>query len=311
MQEKNLHLSFAHARLQNCFSLSVTVAAMSRPIPPFPAAVPAYGLGLRQPHYEQVLAEKPAVDWFEVLTENVMGGHDGHREYLVDLRADYALALHGVGLSIGSTDALDTSYLRGLKSLADAIAPAFVSDHLCFTGVRGLNSHDLLPVPYTDIALQHIADRVEQVQQFLGRQLVLENPSTYGEYQASTLSEGEFLNRLAARTGCGLLLDINNIYVSARNHGSDPLQYLREIDPAAIAYVHLAGHRDFGTHIVDTHDAPVADAVWQLYRAAVRQFGPLHTLLEWDGNIPPLAMLCAELDKARVASADSVRKAAS
>jgi uncharacterized protein (UPF0276 family) len=270
-----------------------------------------YGLGLRQPHYEQVVKSRAPVDWFEVLSENFMEAHPGHWEFLTDLRAQYPVILHGVAMNIAGAGAMDRDYLAKLKALADHVRPVCVSDHLCWTGARGINSHDLLPVPYTEEALAHVADRVAQVQDALGRPLVLENPSTYTEFQASTMPEWEFMARLADKSGCGLLLDVNNVYVSAFNHRYDAKRYIDAMPANRIAYIHLAGHRNMGTHIIDTHDDHVIDGVWDLYRYTVAKFGSVATMVEWDGNIPAFDVLLAELGKARDVAQGVTRKAAS
>ncbi len=280
--------------------------AQSRFVPP----VLGYGLGLRQPHYEQAMGAQD-VDWFEVVSENFMEAHPGHLEYLSDMRKKFALVLHGVGLNIGSTDSIDRDYIAKLKALAAATRPALISDHLCFTGVHGKNSHDLLPVPYTQEALVHISDRVKRVQDALGMAIALENPSTYGEFRESTMSEWEFLVRLTEQTDCGLLLDVNNVYVSAFNHRYDAKSYIDAMPAGRIAYVHLAGHRNLGTHIVDTHDDHVIPAVWELYAYTLRRLGALSTLVEWDGNLPGFDVLLAELAKAKQVAQGALRKAAS
>jgi len=275
------------------------------------ARISGFGLGLRQPHYEQVLREHPTMDFFEVLSENFMEAHPGHWELLADLRRHYPLILHGIGMNIAGIDPMDRDYLQKLKRLAAHVDPALISDHLCWTGAHGINSHDLLPVPYTQEALAHTAARVDAVQQALGRSLVLENPSTYTEFQASTMQEWDFLAQLAARTGCGLLLDINNVYVSAFNHRYDAKRYLDAIPPASVAYIHLAGHRFLGTHIIDTHDDYIVAEVWELYRHWVQRHGETPTMVEWDDRIPAFAVLEGELAKARSFAAGSTRKAAS
>ena len=262
-------------------------------------AVQGFGLGLRRQHYETILAERPSVDWFEILTENylVPGGKPLH--YLDRIRALYPMVMHGVSLSIGSSDPLNRAYLAEVKTLVERIQPAWLSDHLCWTGVGGLNLHDLLPLPYTEEALRHVVARVRQVQDFLGRQILLENVSSYLTYNASTMSEWEFLAAVATEADCLILLDINNIHVSAFNHGFDPLAYLDGIPADRVRQLHLAGHLNLGTHIVDTHDHPVIDVVWSLYEAAVRRFGVVPTMIERDDNIPELSELLAELDVAR------------
>lgn len=268
-------------------------------------AIQGFGLGLRRQHYETILAERPSVDWFEILTENylVPGGKPLH--YLDRIRALYPMVMHGVSLSIGSSDPLNRGYLAEVRTLIDRVQPAWLSDHLCWTGVDGLNLHDLLPLPYTEEALWHVVARVRQVQDFLGRQILLENVSSYLTYNASVMSEWEFLAAVATEADCLILLDINNIHVSAFNHGFDPLAYLDGIPADRVRQFHLAGHRNLGTHIVDTHDHPVIDAVWSLYEAAVRRFGVVPTMIERDDNIPELGELLAELDVARRLAARS------
>ncbi|MGK2913510.1 MAG: MNIO family bufferin maturase [Porticoccaceae bacterium] len=267
--------------------------------------IQGFGLGLRRQHYEAILAERPAVDWFEILTENylVPGGKPLH--YLDRIRAQYPMVMHGVSLSIGSSDPLNRDYLTAIKALIERIQPAWLSDHLCWTGVGGINLHDLLPLPYTEEALWHVVGRVRQVQDFLGRQILLENVSSYLTYNASLMSEWEFLSAVATEADCLILLDINNIYVSAFNHDFDPLAYLDGIPAKRVCQFHLAGHLNLGTHIIDTHDHPVIDPVWSLYREAVRRFGAVPTMIERDDNIPDLSELLAELDMARLHAAQA------
>ncbi len=262
-----------------------------------------FGLGLRVEHYEAILAAHPPVDWFEVLTENYLVGGGKPLDYLMRLRERYPLAMHGVSLSIGSTAPLNHEYLRQVKALAARVDPVWVSDHLCWTGIGGTNTHDLLPLPYTEEALEHIAARVRTVQDVLGRRILLENVSSYVTFRDSRLTEWEFLAQLAARADCLILLDVNNIYVSAVNHEFDPLVYLDAIPAARVQQIHLAGHENHGDYLVDTHDHPVADPVWELYAHAVRRFGPVSTMIERDDHIPPLDELCAELAQARALSA--------
>jgi uncharacterized protein len=268
-----------------------------------------FGVGLRPKHYTQALEAHPGVDWFEVISENFMVSGGRPRHILETVRARYPVALHGVSLSIGSTDPLNRDYLRQLNELARRIAPAWISDHLCWTGVGGHNLHDLLPLPYTEEAIAHVAGRVQQVQDLLGRRILLENVSTYFEYQHSVMPEWEFLIEVAERADCGILLDINNIFVSAFNHGFSADAYLHAVPVERVHQFHLAGHSDRGPFLHDTHDHPVADAVWELYAQAVRRFGQVSTLIEWDDHIPPLAVLQAEAARARrVAEAtDDVR----
>jgi uncharacterized protein (UPF0276 family) len=271
-----------------------------------------FGLGLRPVHYDDVLnASSPlAVDWFEIVTENflVAGGRPLH--VLDRVRERGPVAMHGVSLSIGSVDALDMAYLQRVRDLAARCEPFLVSDHLCWTGVDGVNLHDLLPLPYTEEALAHVAPRIDAVQEFLGRQLVIENVSSYVEYASADCTEWEFLAELARRTGCGLLLDVNNVYVGMRNHGYDARRFIDAIPIDSVRQFHLAGHADLGTHVIDTHDAPVCEAVWSLYEYAVRRFGHVPTLLERDGEIPALEVLVGELDRARSISAGARREAA-
>jgi len=258
-----------------------------------------FGLGLRPDHYEAILAEKPAVDWLEILSENYMvdGGKPLH--YLERFRAMYPLVMHGVSLSIGSGDPLDQDYLDRLKALADRVQPQWISDHLCWTGIAGKNLHDLMPLPYTEEAVQHVAARVRQVQDRLGRQILLENVSSYVTYTQSAMSEWEFLSAVCEAADCLILLDINNIYVSSHNHGFDAMDYLRGVPAARVRQFHLAGHTHNGNIIVDTHDQPIIRDVWDLYADAVRLLGPVSTMIERDANIPPLEVLMTELDKAR------------
>ena len=262
-----------------------------------------FGLGLRTDHYEAILAERPPVDWFEVLTENYLVGGGKPLDYLMRFRERYPLALHGVSLSIGSTHPLNRDYLAQLKALAARVEPVWVSDHLCWTGVAGRNTHDLLPLPYTEQALAHVVERVREVQDVLGRRILLENVSSYVAFRDSHFTEWEFLAELATRADCLILLDVNNIYVSSVNHEFDPLTYLKAIPAARVQQIHLAGHENHGDYLIDTHDHPVPDAVWELYAAALRHCGAVSTMIERDDHIPPLAQLCAELEQARAVSA--------
>lgn len=258
-----------------------------------------FGLGLRTPHFDHILAERPAVDWFEIISENFMVGGGKPKYYLHAIREHYPIVMHGVSLSIGSTDPLDMDYLKRLRTLAAEIEPEWISDHLCWTGVRNVNSHDLLPLPYTEESLEHVVSRVRQVQDFLGRRILLENPSSYLDFNASTLSEVEFLGEVARRSDCLILLDINNVYVSARNHGFDPLQYMQSVDAGKVWQFHLAGHHDYGDYVIDTHDHDVRNEVWELYRQALQLFGSVSTMIERDDNIPDFPELEQELSQAR------------
>jgi uncharacterized protein len=269
-----------------------------------------FGLGLRVDHYETILNSQPAVDWFEIISENylVPGGKPLH--YLDHVRERYPLVMHGVSLSIGSTDPLDTEYLKQLKALAARVEPAWISDHLCWTGVHGRNLHDLLPLPYTEETVRHVAARIRAVQDFLGRQILIENVSSYVNFSGSQMSEWEFLTAVCERADCLILFDVNNIYVSSINHEFDPRAYLDGIPANRVQQIHLAGHEDHGDYIIDTHDHPVADPVWDLYAEAVRRFGPVSTMIERDDNIPPLDELVAELDRARRIAAMTDREVA-
>jgi uncharacterized protein (UPF0276 family) len=256
------------------------------------------GIGLRSGHYAYLEAHRPRVDWFEVIPENFMDSGGRARHVLERLAESYPLVAHGVSLSIGSTDPLDFDYLARIKRFAARINAAWVSDHVCWTGVAGLNTHALIPIPFTEESLAHVVGRVKAVQEFLERPLVLENPSSYVDYAASTMSEWQFLARLAQAAECGLLLDINNVYVSSVNHEFDPLDYLRALPHERIVQMHLAGHADMGNYIADTHDRPVAEPVWELYGAAIELTGPVSTLLEWDDRLPAFPVALDELRKA-------------
>lgn len=266
-------------------------------------SVRGVGLGLRREHYQAVLDERPAVDWFEILTENYLVPGGRPLATLEKIRGCYPLVMHGVSLSIGGTDPLSRSYLTHLKALIARVQPAWVSDHLCWTGVHGINLHDLMPLPYTAGTLRHVVERVDRAQNFLGQQILLENVSSYLTYQQSQMPEWEFLSEIAQRADCLLLLDVNNIFVSATNHGFDPLDYLHAVPARRVRQIHLAGHRRVGSILIDTHDAPVCEEVWALYREAVQLFGAVPAMIERDDNIPPLAELMCELEMLRAASA--------
>ncbi len=258
-----------------------------------------YGVGLRSAHYDHLLAHWPPVDWFEIVSENFMDSRGRPRKVLDEIAARYPVVAHGVSLSIGSSDPLDTDYLARLKRFVDEIGPVWVSDHVCWTGVAGLNTHELVPIPFTEESLAHVVGRIRVVQDVLERPLVLENPSSYVTYVASTMTEWEFLARMADEAGCGLLLDVANVRVSAVNHGFDPLEYLRALPHDRVVQMHLAGHEDAGTHIVDTHDRGVCDEVWELYRVACELTGGVSTLIEWDERLPSFPEVHAEVLKAR------------
>ncbi|MGD8785143.1 MAG: DUF692 domain-containing protein [Thioalkalispiraceae bacterium] len=258
-----------------------------------------YGLGLRKEHYETVLAEQPKVDWFEIISENYMVDGGKPLDYLTRIREQYPMVMHGVSMSIGSTEPLNYEYLDQLKALIKRVEPAWYSDHLCWTGVNGINLHDLMPLPYTEEAIQHVAERVSQVQDYIGRQMLLENVSSYVSYSDSQMSEWEFLSEVAERADCLILLDINNIYVSAFNHKFDPYSYLHAIPGERVYQFHLAGHTHENNLIIDTHDHPIADPVFELYAAAVQRFGRVSTMIERDDQIPPLSELLDELEQVR------------
>ncbi|MBV8208808.1 MAG: DUF692 domain-containing protein [Burkholderiaceae bacterium] len=259
-----------------------------------------FGLGLRPPHYSQVAETRPDVGWFEVISENFMVAGGRPLNWLERIRADYPVALHGVSLSIGSADPLDEQHLTALQRLAQRVQPAWISDHLCWTGVAGNNLHDLLPLPYTEAVLAHVVERVRRVQDRLGCRILLENVSTYAGYASSQLTEWEFVTEVSQRADCMILLDVNNVYVNSVNHDFDPLAYLEAIPVARVRQIHLAGHqlRPDGL-IVDTHDSPVSEAVWRLYEHARRRFGDVPTMIERDAQIPPLQELLGELERAR------------
>lgn len=263
-----------------------------------------YGLGLRKEHYETVLAEQPDVDWFEIISENYMVEGGKAIDYLTRIREHYPMVMHGVSMSIGSTEALDFNYLKQLKALIKRVEPEWISDHLCWTGVNGLNLHDLMPLPYTEEAIQHVADRISQVQDYLGRQMLLENVSSYVSYSDSQMTEWEFLTEVTNRADCLVLLDINNIYVSAYNHNFDPYTYLHAIPGERVQQFHLAGHTHENNLIIDTHDHPIADPVFELYAAAVKHFGHVSTMIERDDHIPALPELLNELDQLRKIAED-------
>lgn len=258
-----------------------------------------FGLGLRTEHFDAVLDENPAVDWFEIISENFMVAGGKPRHYLDAIRARYPLAMHGVSLSIGSTDPFDYQYLTELRQLARDIEPIWISDHLCWTGNGGINSHDLLPLPYTEEAIAHVASRIGEVQEFLGREILIENVSTYVSFANAEMEEPAFLAEIARRSGCRILLDINNIYVSSRNHGFDANSYVAALPAEKIWQIHLAGHSDYGDYVIDTHDHPVRDEVWALYEKSLECIGAVTTMIERDDHIPPLADLVLELDHAR------------
>ena len=267
-----------------------------------------FGLGLRTEHYNAILETKPKVDWFEALSENYMIPGGRPLDFLDKIRADYPMVMHGVSLSIGSTAEVDKDYLRDLKKLADRIQPAWISDHLCWTGVHGQNMHDLLPLPYTEETAKHVAERVKIVQDYLGRQILLENVSSYASYVDSSMTEWEFISEIAERADCLLLLDVNNIYVSSYNHQFDAKAFIDGVPAKRVQQIHLAGHQNNGDYIIDTHDAPVIDPVWDLYDYAISRFGAVSTMIERDDKIPELEVLVEELEIARTIYANMAKK---
>lgn len=262
-----------------------------------------FGLGLRSEHYLDLIEHEHNVDWLEILSENYMIAGGKPLYYLDKIAERYPLVMHGVSLSIGSIDPLNQDYLQALKKLAQRVRPKWISDHLCWTGTQGINLHDLMPLPYTEEALAHLVARITQVQDLLGQRILLENVSSYLSYPHSTISEWEFLRSIAQQADCFILLDINNIHVSAHNHGFDPLTYLTAMPANRIQQIHLAGHLNKGDYSIDTHDHEIIDSVWNLYAESVKRFGHISTMIERDDDIPPLATLLAELQKARDISA--------
>ena len=258
-----------------------------------------FGVGLRRPHYSHVLQSAPRVDWFEVISENFMVEGGRALAVLEAVRERYPIVMHGVSMSLGSTDPLNRDYLRSLRKAVRRFEPAWISDHLCWTGVGGRNLHDLLPLPYTEEALRHVVRRIRQVQETLERPMLVENVSSYMAFADSTMTEWEFLSAVAAQADCGILLDVNNIFVSAFNHRFDAREYIDAAPVDRVVQFHLAGHSDHGTHLLDTHDHPIRDEVWSLYERAVRRFGAVSALVEWDDNIPEFPVLAAAAQKAR------------
>ncbi|WP_045096768.1 MNIO family bufferin maturase [Legionella fallonii] len=258
-----------------------------------------FGLGLRPDYYEEILTQKPDLDWFEILTENYLVPGGKPLYYLEKIREHYPIVMHGVSLSIGSTDPLDINYLKQLKELASQVEPSWISDHLCWTGVQGLNMHDLLPIPYTQQAIQHIVARIQQIQDYLGRPILIENVSSYLTFKQSEMTEWEFVLEIIKQAGCYVLLDVNNIYVSSVNHQFNPMDYINAMPADRVAQIHLAGHSNYGDYIIDTHDAPVIQPVWDLYAATIKRLGNISTMVERDDNMPPLEELLGEVHRAR------------
>ena len=268
-----------------------------------------HGVGLRTQHFPSYLAGRPPVDWVEVISENFMSAGGRPRAVLEKVRRDVPVVIHGVSLSIGSVEPLSEPYLTDLARLVRWVEPALVSDHLCWGTHRGQYVHDLLPLPLTEESLDHVAARVRQVQDRLGRRLLLENPSSYLAYRDSTMREWEFLSELCRRADCGLLLDVNNVFVTGKNLGFDPADYLAGIPAERVGYLHLAGHTDRGRFLLDSHAAPVPDGVWALYRAVLARFGPVPTLVEWDDQVPPLEAVVAESRRAAAIEAEEMGQA--
>jgi uncharacterized protein (UPF0276 family) len=278
-------------------------AAIGSPVPA------KAGIGLRAQHHLTVLSDSPAAAWFEAHTENYFADGGAHVEALTRIRANYPLSLHGVGLSLGSADPLDALHLERVRRAVNRFEPALVSEHLSWSSIGGRFANDLLPLPYTDEALRHVSARIAQAQDFLGRRILIENVSSYLQFECSRMPEWEFVAGIAAESGCGILLDLNNIYVGARNFGFEAQRYLDAIDPGAVQEIHLAGHSAVAFEgqelLIDTHGTPVCDAVWSLYRTALRRFGDVPTLIEWDTDIPALEVLMAEAAKADAVGAEA------
>ena len=262
-----------------------------------------FGLGLRPQHFPEILGDDPistdGVDWFQILSENFIDVGGPPMRSMMAVRERFPIVMHGVSMSIGSTDPLDMEYLQGLKALADKVQPVLISDHLCWTGAHGVNMHDLLPLPMIEETVDHVATRVRQVQDVLGRRLMLENTSTYVTFEEDEMMEWEFISEICARADCDILLDVNNIYVSAFNHGFSADAYLAGIPKARVKQIHLAGHEHNGDHIIDTHDEPIPKDVLDLYAKAIHRLGHIPTMIERDANIPPFAELVRELQGVR------------
>lgn len=289
-------------RLVRCifFCLKIAWTLRQRMNSPTDKPYLGFGLGLRSEHHEDILEQRPKqIDWLEIISENYMVDGGKPLYYLDAIRELYPMVMHGVSMSLGSTDPLNRDYLKRLKTLIKRVEPIWFSDHLCWTGVDQKNMHDLLPLPYTEEAINHLADRISEVQDFMGRQMLIENLSSYITYSSDAMTEWEFLSAIAEKADCYLLLDVNNIYVSSFNHQFDPIEYLDGIPPARVWQHHLAGHSNEGNLIIDTHDADIIDPVWAVYEEAARRLGPVSTMIERDGNIPALSSLISELEQAR------------
>ncbi|MFA6303999.1 MAG: DUF692 domain-containing protein [Legionella sp.] len=267
-----------------------------------------YGLGLRPDYYEEILALKPDIDWFEIITENYLVPGGKPLYYLDEIRKHYPLVMHGVSLSLASSDALDFNYLQEIKNLASRIEPVWISDHLCWTGVDNVNLHDLMPIPYTYEAINYLVPRIQQIQEFLGRRILIENVSSYLTYKQSEMTEWEFVRELVQRADCYILLDVNNVYVSSVNHQFNPLDYINAMPKERVAQIHLAGHSNEGAYIIDTHDAPVIQEVWDLYAKTIARLGPVSSMIERDDNMPAFAELLAEVRKTKSIAASILQE---
>src|SRR5260370_6535699 len=286
-------------RRQTGYQQKVRLSALAAMLKRSDFPMLGYGVGLRRQHYSHVLETRPKVDWFEVVSENFMVAGGRAVEVLEGVRGNYPFVLRGVRVRIGSTDTLNRGYLRQLRDLARRFEPAWISDHLCWTGVGGRNLHDLLPLPYTEEAISHVVARIRNVQDILERPILIENVSSYMAFADSTMPEWQFISAIANAGDCGILLDINNIFVSAFNHKFDASDYIDAVPAERVVQYHLAGHSDHGTYLLDTHDHPIRDEVWALYERAARRFGAVSALVEWDDNIPEFAELADTADRAR------------
>lgn len=267
-----------------------------------------FGLGLRHCHFNYIMEHRPPVDWFEALSENYLSTEGSAKRHLLQISSLYPIVLHGVSMSIGSYDPIDKNYLKKLKQLSLETGAVLISDHLCWTGVMGVNTHDLLPLPYTEEALKVCVEKVLHVQDFLGRKIYIENPSSYMSFKSSVLAEWQFMNYLAKESGCGILLDVNNVFVNSYNHGFDPLTYLSRIDLESVGYIHLAGHTKRNGYLLDSHIGPVPNQVWDLYKHLMGLVGNRSTLIEWDDEIPDFSVLTRELKKAKSIASRGARK---
>ena len=293
-------------RIKNIFTIQQADSLMKPSSASLIKKSPGFGLGLRPVHYPDFLKKQQPVEWLEIISENYMVQGGLPLDHLNKIMAKYPLAMHGVSLSIGSTDGLDMAYLKELKTLAQHVQPLWISDHLCWTGVQGRNTHDLLPLPYSEEALKLVVQHVSQVQEMLGQRILLENVSSYLNYKSSDMSEWAFLREVSTQADCLLLLDVNNIYVSSINHGFSAKEFLNHLPVERVQQIHLAGHSDHDEYIVDTHDQPVAEPVWDLYRYTCEHFGEVATMIERDDNIPELDVLLTELERARNIAAETL-----